>query len=92
MICKFKLLLGLLAISGVLLAASQLHVHETGLHDIDHACISCDLKDLVSHGAVPVSLFFLNAQQTEGEKTAYTEYYHTVSCSFGSIRAPPLHT
>jgi len=73
------------------LAASQLHAHETGLHDIDHACISCDLEDVFSHGAIPSSPFSLKTQPVESKTAAYTTYTYTISQSFSSIRAPPLH-
>jgi len=92
LIGKFKLLLGMLAMLGCLLAATQLHAHEAGLHDIDHACISCDLEDVLSHGAVPALLFSLNAQPAESVITAYITHAYTVSQSFSSIRAPPLHS
>ena len=81
----------MLAMLGCLLAASQLHAHEAGLHDVDHACISCDLEDIVSHGAVPVSTFALKTDVQSSDVVFYRSYTFTPAFSFSSIRAPPLH-
>jgi len=77
---------------GCLLAATQLHAHETGLHDIDHGCISCDLEDVLSHGAVPETVFSLKADMHIAEVAFYAGYNHSARSSFISIRAPPLHS
>ena len=84
-------MLGLLAMLGCLLAASLLHAHETGLHDIDHTCISCELEEILSHAAVPSSPLALKTQPVESKTAAYTTYTYTISQPFSSIRAPPLH-
>ena len=81
----------MLAMLGCLLAASQLHAHEAGLHDVDHACIGCDLEDIVSHGAIPASAFALKTDVQSSDVIVYTGYAFTLPLSFSSIRAPPLH-
>ncbi|MDT8376284.1 MAG: hypothetical protein RQ867_06020 [Mariprofundaceae bacterium] len=90
MIGKFKLLLNMLAMLGCLLAASQLHAHETGLHDVDHACISCDLEDITAHGVAPTATFALADRTSDVEVCSYTACASVPHLSFTSIRAPPL--
>ncbi|MFC1536701.1 hypothetical protein ACFL19_00440 [Pseudomonadota bacterium] len=89
---RVKLLLSTIAMLGCLMAASQLHAHESGLHDIDHACISCDLEDVVSHGAVTSAIFSLEMALQESEDVAYASHACTSLLSFSSIRAPPSHS
>ena len=86
---KLKLLLNMLAMLGCLLAATQVHAHESGLHDVQHSCISCDLEDITAYGAAPAAVFVL------ADRTSDIEVYSYIGCtsaphiSFTSIRAPP---
>lgn len=89
MIGKFKLLLNMLAMLGCLLAASQLHAHETGLHDVDHACISCDVEDIAAHGAAPTAFFLFQQQLLTTEVFVCLSSLPVQVTAFGTIRAPP---
>jgi len=72
-----------------LIAASQLHAHEAGLHDVEHACISCDLEDIVSHGAVTSSFHFAIVPETETDN-APVSFTRVCGDHYAyAIRAPP---
>jgi thiamine monophosphate kinase len=75
---------------GCLLAATQVHAHQSGLHDINHTCISCDLEDIAAHGAAPTATFALAVQASDIEVHLYTSCVSATHLSFSSIRAPPL--
>ena len=86
---KFKLLLSMVALLGCLLAASQLHAHEAGLHDIDHICLSCDLEDVASHGIAPENLSSLTVLLQDSLATSQNRCFKVLCQSFSQIRAPP---
>ena len=88
---RLKLLPSLLALLGCLLAASQMHVHEAGLYAIDHTCISCDLEDVVAHGAAPSSSFVLPQPMADAELVSSRGFFLTSYRTLTSIRAPPAY-
>ena len=89
MIGKFKLLMSLFAMLGCLLAASQLHAHEAGLYDVDHACLSCDLEHVVAHGAVPATAPTSSLQMPDTCVGSENNYISFAEYAFQQIRAPP---
>ena len=90
MIAKLKFLLSVFAMLASLLAASQLHAHETGIHDANHSCISCDVEDIAAHGSAPASPLILQPRIADDQRFISVDYAYTVHAFFGAIRAPPL--
>lgn len=86
---KFKLILGMLAMFGCLLAASQLHAHESGIHDQNHTCISCDIDDITAHGAAPANSLLLQKKAIEGVELRYAISVSYQLAVHSAIRAPP---
>ena len=74
---------------GCLLAASQLHAHESGLHDLNHFCISCGIDDVTAHGAAPATIVLLQNDAFETVLFLYTSSRSFQTVTFRAIRAPP---
>lgn len=73
-----------------LLAASQLHAHEAGMHDANNSCISCDFEDIAAHGSAPASSLPLQPRIVESALFFSVDYTYIAQPFFGAIRAPPL--
>lgn len=73
-----------------LLAASQLHAHETGLHDANDHCISCSFEDISAHGSAPANPLVLQSGIVDNPLFFSVDYTYTAHAFFGAIRAPPL--
>ncbi len=74
---------------GCLLAASQLHAHEFGLHTLNHTCISCDIDDITAHGAAPASSLLLQKHLFEGVDLSSASNVSCQLLTLSAIRAPP---
>lgn len=90
MIAKLKFLLSVFAMLASLLAASQIHAHETGMHDANQSCISCDVEDIAAHGSAPASSLIPQPRIVDNPLFFSVDYAYTAHAFFGAIRAPPL--
>ena len=76
---------------GCLLAAVQVHAHESGIQDVDHACISCDLEALGAHAAMPSS-FDAACLTCVGKESADSYSMPLILAESSSdIRGPPIN-
>ncbi len=86
-----KWFVAMLAIFGCLLSATVTHSHDHGIHGHETECASCDLEDVLSHGAaVVVSTCDLpdlsHIDSIDIDKKAYIR----IAVSTALIRAPPV--
>jgi len=83
--------LSMLAIVACLFSVGSIHSHDSGLHSLDSACISCDLEDLSSHGATVAA----SPASTENisfiePAVSMAEVHITAVDKAAPIRAPPF--
>jgi len=89
LITKLKFVLSIVALLGCLMAAAEVHAHETGLHDVEHTCLSCDFEDVVSHGvAVSFTPPLKLSAHEQSEYLYYSSYFDFNGYKY-RIRAPP---
>lgn len=90
---RMQWMLSMLAIVACLLSVASVHSHDSGLHALDSACISCDLEDVTSHGAA-VSALPTKALDLSDIEPAVSQQSITVEAtrSTAPIRAPPIHS
>jgi len=89
---RARVLLGMLALIGCLLAASTLHTHEPGLYDVGHTCVSCDLEELNAHGALPAMAPRLPDSFNAEKPCTVCRSVNLFAIQQSSIRGPPHHT
>jgi len=83
--------LSMLAFVGCLWSVASIHSHEAGLHALDSACISCDLEDIVSHGAVvDVVASPLSALTSIEPIASQSALFIAAARASDFIRAPPV--
>jgi len=83
--------LSMLAIVACLFSVASVHSHESGLHALDSACISCDLEDVTSHGATVIAASATTENLSSIQPVAIqASGFTAVANSAASIRAPPL--
>jgi len=85
--------LSMLAIVACLFSVASVHSHESGLHALDSACISCDLEDVTSHGATVISASATTENLSSIEPAASLAFVHITAVKNSTpIRAPPTHS
>ncbi len=88
---RMQWMFSMLAIVGCIWSVATVHSHDDGLHALDSACISCDLEDIVSHGAVAVAILRPASNLTHIQPAASQAIgYIAVARVSNSIRAPPV--
>jgi len=90
---RMQWMFSMLAIVACLLSVGSLHSHDSGLHALDSACISCDLEDVTSHGAavsaLPTKSLDLSDIVSVGSQQSITV---AATRSTTPIRAPPIYS
>jgi len=83
--------LSMLAIVGCLWSVASIHSHDDGLYALDSVCISCDLEDIASHGAVTAIVLRLRSKLSHIQPAvSQAARYIAVARASDSIRAPPV--
>ncbi|NWF38882.1 hypothetical protein F3F96_07005 [Mariprofundus sp. NF] len=90
---RMQWMLSMLAIVVCLFSVGSLHSHESGLHVLDSACISCDLENVTSHGAA-ISAVPTKSLDLSDVAAVVSQQSITVATTRSSapIRAPPIYS
>jgi len=90
-VSRMQWMVSMLAIVGCLWSAGTVHNHDGGLYALDSVCISCDLEDLVAHGAAVTTTVAITSSLSHIEPAVSAAAYHvTAARAAASIRAPPF--
>jgi len=83
----------MLAIAGCLFSVATIHSHDDGLHALESHCISCDLEDVTSHGAVVTLLQAVAPTSSHIEPLVLKAAVVIAARPAGApIRAPPFYS
>ncbi|NWF37417.1 hypothetical protein F3F93_11775 [Mariprofundus sp. KV] len=90
---RMQWMLSMLAIAVCLFSVGSLHSHESGLHALESACVSCDLEDVTSHSAA-VSVAPTQSLDLSDITSAVSKQSITVAATRSAtpIRAPPIYS
>lgn len=90
---RLQLFLSALALLICLYSVSSVHQHDAGYHVAQSDCISCDIEDLLGHGAVASTVSIQTPSFLSIPYTATLQPCSHIEASFTyAARAPPSHT